>query len=87
MSFGHREENGVIFGLCPPLNDRDGAMRIVGGFGEDLEEQSFGDVVGAGARNEEAAALEYLNGAKVDFLVAAMGGGDAVAVLGESGRV
>ncbi len=40
-------------------------------------------MVGAGARDEEAARLQQLQGAKIDLLVAAMSRGDAIAILGE----
>src|ERR1700746_3632930 len=40
-------------------------------------------MVRAGARDEESTGLQELQGAKVNLLVAAPGGGDAIAILGE----
>ena len=44
-------------------------------------------MVGAGTGDQGAARPKDLHGAKVDFLVAAVGCGDAVAVLGEGWRI
>ncbi len=60
---------------------------VVGCFGEDLKEEGLGDVVGAGASDEVAAGPKKFQGAQIDLFVAALGGGDAVAIFGEGGRV
>src|SRR5580693_9761062 len=45
VGFGHGEEDGVVFGLGAAVDDGDGAFGIGGGFGQDLEEEGFADVV------------------------------------------
>jgi len=73
----------VIARLRSPLDDHNGSVRVVGGLGDDLEEQRFGDVVGAGARDKVSARAKDFEGAEIDFLVAALGCRDAFAVFGE----
>lgn len=73
----------MVLGLCSSLDDSNRFVGVVGSLGDDLEEKGFGNVVGAGAGEEEAARLENLEGAKIDLLVAAVSSRDAVAILGK----
>ncbi len=77
----------MVLSLRSSLDYDYASLSVVGRLREDLEEQRLGDVVGAGASDEVAAGLEKLQGAQVDFFVAALGGGDTVAILGEGGWV
>src|SRR5271163_187215 len=77
----------MIARLRSPLNHHDVAMSVVRGFGDDLQEQCLGYMVRAGTRDQGAARSEDLHGPKIYFLVAAMSGGNAVAVLGKGRRI
>ena len=60
---------------------------VVRSLGHDLEKERLGDVVRAGAGDQVSAGLENLQSAQIDFFVSAVGGRDAVAVLGEGRRI
>ena len=60
-------------------------MDIAGGVGDYLMEGRRADVVGAGAGDEDAAGAEQLEGAEVQFLVAAEDGIELTPVLAKAG--
>ena len=62
-------------------------MGVEGGVGEHFEEVGLADVVGAGAGDENPAGAQHLQGAEVEFLVAAEGGVEIALGLGEGGRI
>ena len=63
------------------------AAGIVGGFAEHGEEQFGRHELAARARDEKAAGLYHFHAAKVQLLVAAVGGVERFAAFGEGGRV
>ena len=54
VCFGHGQQDRVVLGLRSALNNHHISARVVRCFGEDLEKQRLGDVVGARAGNEVA---------------------------------
>ena len=62
-------------------------MGIEGSGGQHFEEVRLADVVGAGASDQDAAGAEHLEGAEIEFLVAAKGGVEVALGLGEGRRV
>src|SRR5579864_8971776 len=74
----------MVLCLRAAVYDNHASAGIDSCFCEDLQKQRLWDVVGAGARDEEAARLQQLQGTQVNLLIAALGGRDAVAILGES---
>ena len=56
----------MVSSLRPTFNDLDVPASIVCSFGNDLEEKSFGNVVGTGTANKETARLENLDGAEIE---------------------
>ncbi len=77
----------MVFGLSANFDQAQGAVGVKGGGGEHFEEVGLADVVGAGAGDEDAAGAEHLEGAEIEFLVAAEGGVEIALALGEGGRV
>src|SRR5579864_6575914 len=74
----------MVLCLRAAVYDNHASAGIDSCFCEDLQKQRLWDVVGAGARDKEAARLQQLQGTKVNLLIAALGGRDAVAILCES---
>src|SRR5580698_4457574 len=81
------QEDGVVLGLATDLENPEGAMSIEGGRGEHFQEVGLAHVVGAGAGHEEASGTEHLEGAEVEFFVAAKGGVEVALAFGEGGRI
>ena len=77
----------MVFGLSANFDQAKSAVGVKGGRGEHFEEVLLADVVGAGAGDEDAAGAEHLEGAEVEFLVAAEGGVEIALALGEGGRI
>ena len=77
----------MILGLGAAFCYCDDFASIIRSLGEKLEKCSLGDVVRAGASDQIPARLEDLHRPEVDFLVAALRGGNAIAILGEGGRI
>ena len=77
----------MVFGLSADLEEAEGAVGVEGGVGEHFEEVGLTDVVGAGAGDEDPAGAEHLEGAEIEFLVAAESGVEIALALGEGGRV
>ncbi len=73
----------MILALGTALEDAQGAVRIEGGFGDQLQHGCLAEVVGAGAGNEDASRLEKAEGAEVDFLIGADGRFEAAFILRE----
>ena len=73
---------------CPRTSTRrKRAVGVAGGVGEHFEEIGLADVVGAGAGDQDAAGAKHLQGAQVEFFVAAEGGIEVALALGEGGRI
>ena len=87
MRLGHGQQDRVVLSLRPALHNYDILASVIGSFRQQLQEQWLGDVIGAGAGDQVAARPQELEGAEVDLLVAAAGGRNGVAVLGEGRRV
>ena len=81
--FGDIQQNGMVFGLSANFDQAEGAVGVKGGRGEHLEEVLLADVIGAGAGDEDTAGTEHLEGAEIEFLVAAEGGVEITLALGE----
>ena len=64
----------MVLGLGTPFQDAESPAGVEGGLRDDFHKIALGDVMGAGASNEDAAAGEELEGLEIDFLVAAQGG-------------
>jgi hypothetical protein len=77
----------MVFGLSADLEEAEGAVGVEGGVGEHFEEVGLTDVIGAGAGDENPAGAEHLEGAEIEFLVAAESGIEIALALGEGGRV
>ena len=75
----------MIFGLSSDLQQAKRAVSIEGGIGQHFQEVGLADVVGAGAGDQNAAGAQHLQGAQVEFLVAAQGGFEVALGLGEGG--
>ena len=86
-SFRDIQQNWMVFGLTANLDQPQGAVGVVGGVGQHFEEVGLADVVGAGAGHQDAAGAEHLQGAEVEFFVAAEGGVEVALTLGERWRV
>src|SRR5579864_6620436 len=86
-SFWDIEENGMVFGLGSDLDQAEGAVGVEGGGRQHVQEVGLPDVVGAGAGHEDAAGAKHLEGAEIEFFVAAEGGVEIALRLGEGGRV
>src|ERR1700685_936808 len=77
----------MVLSLGSALDHRQRLASVVCGFGKDLKEQSLAYMVGAGAGDEIPAWLQQLHSAEIDFLVSTLGCRNAVAILGEGGRI
>jgi hypothetical protein len=77
----------VVFGLSSDFDQAQGTVGVESGRTEHLEEVRLADVVGAGAGDEDAAGAKHLEGAKIEFFVAAQGGVEIALGLGKGGRV
>jgi hypothetical protein len=77
----------MVPGLCSPLHDCDCLACVYGSLREDLEKERLGNVVRTGAADQVPARFQQLHGAKIDFLIAALGRGDAGSILGEGRRI
>ena len=77
----------MVFGLTANLDQPQGALGIASGVSQHFEEVGLADVVGAGAGDQDAAWAQHLQGAEVEFFVAAEGGIEIALTLGERGRV
>ena len=77
----------MVFGLPSDFDQAEGAVSVEGGGGQHFEEVGLADVVGAGAGDQDSARAEHLEGAEIEFLIAAQGGVEVALGLGESGRV
>jgi len=73
----------MVFGLPTVFQQAKISVDIAAGISDHLEEGGRANVVGAGAGYKDPARLEQLEGADVQFLVAAEGGGELAAGLGE----
>src|ERR1700685_1535447 len=87
MCFRHGEEDRVILRLCPALDYDDVLTGVRRSLGQQLKEQWLSDMIGARAGDQVASRFEKLESSQVDFLVAPAGRRNAIAVLGERGRV
>ena len=86
-SFRDIQKDGMIFSLSPNLGHPQGAMSVTGSIGQHFEEIGLADVVGAGAGDEDAARAKHLQGAQVEFFVAAERRVKVALGLGEGGRI
>src|ERR1022692_720957 len=77
----------MVFCLSADLGQTQGSMSITGSVGEHFEKVRKADMVGAGARNQNPAGAEHLQGAEVEFFVAAEGGIEIALGFGEGGRI
>src|SRR6266850_140757 len=75
---GDGEDDRVVAALGEGGEDAGADARVAGGLTADLLEHCGRDVVGAGERDQPAAALEQAEAADIDLLVAARGGLDRV---------
>ena len=87
MCLRHCQQNRMILRLGAALRHRDHFAGIIGSLGKNLEEGSLGDVVRAGASDQIPARFDDLHRPEIDFLISALRGRDAIAVLSESGRI
>lgn len=87
MRFGDGEQDGVVERLGAAVEDAEGAAGVEGGGGDGLQEHAFADVVGAGAGDEHAAAVEQAEGAEIDVLIAGERFLHGAAGFREGGRV
>src|SRR5438093_2976661 len=77
-----------MVGILPSLfQESYGAADIDGGFPQELPELLRGQVMGAGAGNQETAGTEKTHRAQVDFLVATYGFGQVRSAFDESRRI
>src|ERR1700722_9891810 len=86
-SFGNAEQDWVVFGLAANLDQAQTAVGVEGSRGQHLQEVERVDVIGAGARDEDAAGAKHLEGTEVELFVAAQGGVKIALGFGERGRV
>src|SRR5215470_1088253 len=77
----------MVFGLPTVFQQAKISVDIAAGISDYLEEGGRANVVGAGTGYKDPARLEQLEGADVQFLVAAEGGGELAAGLGECWRI
>src|SRR5580700_4296872 len=84
MRFRHGQENRMILRLRATIGDNHASAGVDSCVCKDLEKECLGDVIGTGTRDEEAARLQQLQGAKVNLLIASLGCRDTIAMLGES---
>jgi hypothetical protein len=77
----------MILGLGAAFCYCDDFASIIRSLGEKLEKCSLGDVVRAGASDQIPARFDDLHRPEIDFLISALRGRDAIAVLSESGRI
>src|SRR5271169_1734308 len=77
----------MVFGLSADFDQTESSVGVERGGGEHLEESGLADVVGTGAGDEEAVGTKHLEGAEIEFLVAADGCIEIALALGEGGRV
>src|ERR1700722_9122776 len=77
----------MVLRLSANFDQTKRAVGVDSGAGEHLEEARLADVVRAGAGYEQPAGTEHLEGAKIEFLVAAESGIEVALRFGESGRV
>ena len=86
-SFWHVQEDGMVPGLPPNLDQTQGSVGIMGRFGEHFEKVCWVDMVGAGAGDQDAAGAKHLQGAEVELFVAAEGGIEGAFTFGEGGWI
>ena len=77
----------MVWALGVLGDEAEGFFRIDGGVCEVLQEELAGGVVGAAEGGEEAAFFEELEGAEVDFFVAAHGVDEGFFIFCEAGGV
>src|SRR5579871_2708234 len=77
----------MVFGLAAVFQDSQVPVGIEGCRCKNFQQVGGAHVVGTGAGHEDAARSKHLQGAQVEFLVAADGGFTVLAGLGESRRV
>ena len=85
--FGKPEDDWVVCALGVSGAEPGGFLRVDHGIADDIQEDGVADVVGTAEGGEEAAVVEKLGRAQVDFFVAAEGIVQAGAVAGETRRV
>ena len=86
-SFGDIQQDRVVFGLPPDFDEAQSTVSIQGGVGEHFQETRLVDVIGARAGDQNAAGAKHLEGAEVQFLVAAESRIEVALGFGEGGRV
>jgi len=77
----------VVIRLSSNLDQTEYAVSITGSAGKHFQEVGLANVVGARAGDENSTWAEHLEGAEVEFLVAAEGGIEVALGFGEGGRV
>ena len=73
----------MILRLSPPLQHPQGSMGVAAGVCDYFHELCFTHVVGTGAGHQHSARPQHLQGAKIEFLVAAEGRFEVLAALRE----
>ena len=86
VRFRHAEQHGMIAALHAFLEHRHVRLRVDGRLVDDLGEQRLVDVVRTAAGVERAAAVEQLQRAQIDLLVAGAGIGNGGLILGKHGK-
>jgi hypothetical protein len=74
VGLGQGEDDGMVRSCGAGFEQGDAAAGVGSGIGDDSGEGLEGDVVGAGAGEEDSAGDKHLEGAEVELLVAAESG-------------
>ena len=77
----------MVFGLSADFEEAQGPVGIERRSGQHFEEVGLAHVVGAGAGDQDSAGPQHLEGAEVEFFVAAQGGVQVALGFGEGRRI
>ena len=77
----------MVSGLSPKLQNSHGFVSIQGSSGQGSQQVGLADMVGTRASDQDSARPQHLEGAEVEFLVAAECGIEVAFRFGEGGRV
>src|SRR5208337_1882772 len=77
----------MVLGLSADLDQTESPMGVNSGIGEHFEETGLAEVVGTGAGDESTAGAQHLQGAEIEFFIAAEGGIEIALGFGEGGWV
>jgi hypothetical protein len=82
-----KDRDGVVVGLAMALENANRATRFMGSSKEDVLEEGFIDVVGAGAGEKKAACRHLVHDVPVEIFVGAEGFVDIIALFDEGRRI